>query len=106
MEGRQPPGPELSDQALFRFCPVLHSYNLEVRFLISINRNDPVVLEVLNHWGSERERPPEWHIGFKTVGTKREGLLSVYCSFFTSNSLQEELISSFLRVGCPGALII
>lgn len=52
-------GPELSDQALFRFCFVLHSYNLEVRFLISINRNDPVVLEVLNHWSCERERLPE-----------------------------------------------
>lgn len=57
MEGKQPPGPELSDQDLFRFCFVLHSYNLDVRFLISIDRNDPVVLKVLNH--SERERPPE-----------------------------------------------
>lgn len=50
---------ELSDQALFRFCFVLHCYNLKVRFLISTNKNDLVVLEVLNHWGCERERPPE-----------------------------------------------
>lgn len=85
--GEIPSRPITQCPGSYRFCFVLHCCNLEVRFLLSTNRNDPVVLK---HWGWERKRSPELYTGFKSAEIERERAAFHVCCFCTSISLYKE----------------